>query len=42
MNGLLTGKRIVVTGAARGLGRSFAAAISEAGARVVMCDILAD
>ncbi|HCT9097299.1 TPA: SDR family oxidoreductase [Serratia liquefaciens] len=42
MNGLLTGKRIVVTGAARGLGRSFAAAISEAGGRVVMCDILAD
>ena len=42
MNGLLTAKRIVVTGAARGLGRSFAAAISEAGARVVMCDILAD
>lgn len=42
MNGLLTGKRIVVTGAARGLGWSFAAAISEAGGRVVMCDILAD
>lgn len=42
MNGLLTGKRIVVTGAARGLGRSFAAAISQAGAKVVMCDILVD
>jgi len=42
VNGLLTGKRIVVTGAARGLGWSFAAAISEAGGRVVMCDILAD
>ncbi|CAI2462652.1 SDR family oxidoreductase [Serratia proteamaculans] len=42
MNGLLTGKRIVVTGAARGLGRSFAAAIAAAGASVVMCDILAD
>ncbi|CAI1867649.1 MULTISPECIES: SDR family oxidoreductase [Serratia] len=42
MNGLLTGKRIVVTGAARGLGRSFAAAIAAAGAKVVMCDILAD
>lgn len=42
MNGLLTGKRIVVTGAARGLGRSFAAAVAEAGATVVMCDILAD
>ncbi|MGL5388391.1 MAG: SDR family oxidoreductase [Enterobacterales bacterium] len=42
MNGLLTGKRIVVTGAARGLGRSFAAAVAQAGARVVMCDILAE
>lgn len=41
MNGLLTGKRIVVTGAARGLGRSFAAAVAQAGASVVMCDILA-
>nr|WP_245209999.1 SDR family oxidoreductase [Serratia sp. PL17] len=39
---MLTGKRIVVTGAARGLGRSFAAAVAEAGATVVMCDILAD
>ncbi|RTF05874.1 short-chain dehydrogenase, partial [Serratia marcescens subsp. marcescens ATCC 13880] len=28
MNGLLNGKRIVVTGAARGLGYSFAAAIA--------------
>ncbi len=42
MNGLLDGKRIVVTGAARGLGYSFAAAIAAAGAQVVMCDILAD
>ncbi|CAI1172928.1 3-oxoacyl-[acyl-carrier-protein] reductase FabG [Serratia rubidaea] len=42
MSGLLADKRIVVTGAARGLGRSFAAAIAEAGGRVVMCDILAD
>ncbi|MFC0226390.1 SDR family oxidoreductase [Serratia aquatilis] len=41
MNGLLAGKRIVVTGAARGLGRSFAAAVAQAGANVVMCDILA-
>lgn len=39
MNGLLTGRRILVTGAARGLGYSFAQAIAEAGARVVMCDI---
>ncbi len=42
MNGLLNGKRIVVTGAARGSGYSFAAAIAAAGAQVVMCDILAD
>ncbi|CAE1149758.1 SDR family oxidoreductase [Serratia rhizosphaerae] len=42
MSGLLTDKRIVVTGAARGLGRSFAAAIAEAGGSVVLCDILAD
>jgi NAD(P)-dependent dehydrogenase (short-subunit alcohol dehydrogenase family) len=41
VKGLLAGKRIVVTGAARGLGRSFAAAVAQAGARVVMCDILA-
>lgn len=42
MNGLLAGKRIVVTGAARGLGRSFAAAVAQAGASVVMCDILVE
>ena len=41
MNGLLEGKRIVVTGAARGLGFHFASACAEQGARVVMCDILA-
>ncbi|WP_297201749.1 SDR family oxidoreductase [uncultured Pluralibacter sp.] len=40
MNGLLDGKRIVVTGAARGLGFHFARACAEQGARVVMCDIL--
>lgn len=40
MNGLLNGKRIVVTGAARGLGFHFAKACAEQGARVVMCDIL--
>lgn len=40
MNGLLNGKRIVVTGAARGLGYHFAAACAEQGAAVVMCDIL--
>lgn len=38
---LLAGKRIVITGAARGLGRSFAASIAAAGAKVVICDILA-
>ena len=40
MNGLLNGKRIVVTGAARGLGYHFAQACAEQGAAVVMCDIL--
>lgn len=40
MNGLLNGKRIVVTGAARGLGFHFAKACAEQGAAVVMCDIL--
>lgn len=40
MNGLLTGKRIVVTGAARGLGYHFAEACAAQGATVVMCDIL--
>jgi len=42
VSGLLAGKRIVVTGAARGLGRSFAASVAQAGASVVMCDILAE
>ena len=40
MNGLLQDKRIVITGAARGLGYAFAAACAEQGAQVVMCDIL--
>lgn len=40
MNALLSGKRIVVTGAARGLGYHFASACAEQGAAVVMCDIL--
>ena len=39
---LLSGKKIVVTGAARGLGYEFAQAIAAAGAHVVMADILAD
>lgn len=42
MGGLLEGKRIVVTGAARGLGLQFARDLAAQGARVVMCDILAD
>ncbi|MBO3658513.1 MULTISPECIES: SDR family oxidoreductase [Acinetobacter] len=37
---LLQGKKVLVTGAARGLGRDFAQAIAEAGAQVVMADIL--
>jgi NAD(P)-dependent dehydrogenase (short-subunit alcohol dehydrogenase family) len=39
---ILDGKRILVTGAARGLGRDFAQAVAEAGATVVMADILTD
>ncbi len=36
----LEGKRLLVTGAARGLGRAFAEAALEAGAKVVIADIL--
>ncbi len=36
----LDGKRLLVTGAARGLGRAFAEAALEAGAKVVIADIL--
>lgn len=36
MTGRLEGKRIVVTGASRGLGRAFAIALAESGARVVI------
>ncbi|USA45327.1 SDR family oxidoreductase [Acinetobacter sp. C26M] len=39
---LLQGKKVLVTGAARGLGRDFAQAIAESGAHVVMADILSD
>ncbi|SNS89035.1 NAD(P)-dependent dehydrogenase, short-chain alcohol dehydrogenase family [Noviherbaspirillum humi] len=41
-NQLLAGRKVLVTGAARGLGFDFASAIAEAGASVVMADILAD
>ncbi|HUA54074.1 MAG TPA: SDR family oxidoreductase [Candidatus Sulfotelmatobacter sp.] len=36
----LKGKRILITGAARGLGRAFAEAAAEAGAKVAIADIL--
>jgi NAD(P)-dependent dehydrogenase (short-subunit alcohol dehydrogenase family) len=40
MTGLgLDGKRVIVTGAAGGLGRAFARAFAEAGARVVAADV---
>lgn len=42
MKDLLQGKRILITGAARGLGLDFAQAACVAGARVVMADILED
>ncbi|WP_110949268.1 SDR family oxidoreductase [Pseudomonas bohemica] len=39
---LLQGRRVLVTGGARGLGYTFAQAIAQAGGRVVIADILAD
>lgn len=36
MTGMVAGKRIVVTGASRGLGRAFALALAEQGARLVV------
>ncbi|HEY1148789.1 MAG TPA: SDR family oxidoreductase [Pseudoduganella sp.] len=39
---LLAGRRVLVTGSARGLGLAFATAIAEAGASVAMADILQD
>jgi NAD(P)-dependent dehydrogenase (short-subunit alcohol dehydrogenase family) len=37
---MLTGRRVLVTGSARGLGESFARALVAAGARVVISDVL--
>ncbi|WP_178117696.1 SDR family oxidoreductase [Pseudomonas sp. R5(2019)] len=42
LNRLLEGRRVLVTGGARGLGFAFAEAIAKAGARVVIADILAE
>ena len=42
LNRLLEGRRILVTGGARGLGYAFAQAIGRAGAHVVIADILAE
>jgi NAD(P)-dependent dehydrogenase (short-subunit alcohol dehydrogenase family) len=39
---LLSGHRVLVTGAARGLGLEFARALVQAGARVAIADVLAD
>src|SRR5438445_13698892 len=39
---LLAGRRILITGAARGLGLAFVTAVAEAGASVAMADILQD
>src|SRR5262245_42352487 len=39
---LLAGRRVLVTGGARGLGLAFAEAIGRAGASVVIADIRAD
>ncbi|MFT4193254.1 SDR family oxidoreductase [Ottowia sp.] len=39
---MLQGRRVLVTGAARGLGLAFARSIAGAGGRVVIADVLAD
>ncbi|KQP44280.1 SDR family oxidoreductase [Pseudorhodoferax sp. Leaf274] len=39
---LLRGRRVLVTGAARGLGLAFAKSIAQAGGRVVLADVLAE
>ena len=40
--GLLAGRRVLITGGARGLGRAFAEAAAQAGARVVIADLRAE
>ncbi|WP_028628861.1 SDR family oxidoreductase [Metapseudomonas resinovorans] len=42
LNSLLQGRRVMITGGARGLGYAFAEAAARAGARVVIADILED
>ncbi len=42
MSSLLDGKRIVITGAARGLGFHFSQACAMQGANIAMCDILTE
>jgi NAD(P)-dependent dehydrogenase (short-subunit alcohol dehydrogenase family) len=41
-HGLLHGKKIIVSGAARGLGLAFSQAVAQAGAQLLMTDILQD
>lgn len=41
-SGLLTGRRVLITGGARGLGRAFAEACAGAGARLVIADLRAE
>jgi NAD(P)-dependent dehydrogenase (short-subunit alcohol dehydrogenase family) len=42
MTAQLSGKRLLLTGGARGLGRAFAQAIGAAGGRLILADILAE